>query len=387
MNIPFNRLFTTGREMIYMQDCLERGQIGGNGYYTDLAQRLLVDKFGCRKALLTTSGTSALEFAALLIDLQPGDEVIMPSFTFVSSANAVLLRGARPVFVDINPQTLNIDVEAIEAKISERTRAIIPVHYAGVACEMNEIMAIAQRHNLFVIEDAAQAVNALYEDKYLGTIGHLGCYSFHATKNIGCGEGGALLINSNNPQILERAELLWEKGTNRQQFLQGQADKYTWMDVGSSFLLADLLAAYLYAQLEAVDDITSRREQISNYYAEHLGDFQNSGLIRLPWLPPGARSNYHLFCLLLNSIQARNTLMDRLKQRGIQSTFHYIPLHSSPMGQKLGYQARDLPVTEATSQQLLRLPLYPTMTQAEVDYVLENLMTVLGELSGRPGPA
>ncbi len=382
MKIPFNKLHLSGHEMTYMQDCLERGQIGGNGRYTAKVQQFIQDRFGCSKVLLTTSGTSALEFASLLMDLQPGDEVIMPSFTFVSSANAVMLRGARPVFADIDPATLNMDADSIEAHINEHTRAVIPVHYAGTACEMDQIMDIAERHDLMIVEDAAQAVNASYKGKYLGSIGHLGCYSFHATKNIACGEGGALLINTDDPQIRERADLLWEKGTNRQLFLLGQADKYTWMDIGSSFLLADILAAYLLAQFEDLDTITRRREHIYNRYYENLQPFQAAGMIQLPAIPPGVSSNYHLFYLILNSNQERNWVMRRLNQVGIQSTFHYVPLHSSPMGQKLGYQSLDLPVTEDMSQRLLRLPLYPSLTPTETDFIVENLIGILGELSG-----
>lgn len=380
MKIPFNKVYITGQEMTYVQDCLARGQIGGNGSYTDKVQRFIADRFDCRKVLLTTSGTTALEMATMLIGLQPGDEVIMPSFNFVSSANAVLLRGARPVFVDIDPETLNIDVSAIEAHINTRTKAIIPVHYAGVACKMDQIMDIARGHNLIVIEDAAQAVNAAYQDKYLGTIGHLGCYSFHATKNISCGEGGALLINTSEPNILERADILWEKGTNRRQFMQGQTDKYTWMDIGSSFLPADILAAILYAQLAEVDHITRRREEIYRCYLDLLQPYQSQGLLSLPNIPPGIRSNYHIFYCLLTSSLERSLVIDHLRQYGIQSTFHYVPLHSSPMGLKLGYKAADLPITERLSQNLLRLPLYPSLSQEEVDYVIKHVSVALEEL-------
>jgi dTDP-4-amino-4,6-dideoxygalactose transaminase len=364
-----------------MQDCLVRGDISGSGYYTHKVQEYLQNKFDCRKALLTTSGTTALEMAALLINLQPGDEVIMPSFTFVSTANAVMLRGAAPVFVDIDPATLNIDPEKIEDKINDHTRAIIPVHYAGIACDMDHIMEIATHNNLLVIEDAAQAVNSSYKGKYLGTIGHIGCYSFHGTKNIVCGEGGAIVINTGEQRLLERADLIWEKGTNRQQYLQGQVDKYTWMDLGSSCLPADILAAFLYAQLEDMQLITSKRESIYQYYYNHLREYQLRGLIRLPLIPEMAQTNYHIFYLLLQSAENRNFVLEALRSRGINASFHFIPLHSSPMGRQLGYQPDDLPVTEETSSTLLRLPIYPQMNLDEQRYVVENVKAILDRLN------
>jgi len=381
MKIPFNKTYTSGRELGYMQDCLVRGDISGSGYYTHKVQEYLQNKFDCRKALLTTSGTTALEMAALLINLQPGDEVIMPSFTFVSTANAVMLRGAAPVFVDIDPATLNIDPEKIEDKINDHTRAIIPVHYAGIACDMDHIMEIATHNNLLVIEDAAQAVNSSYKGKYLGTIGHIGCYSFHGTKNIVCGEGGAIVINTGEQRLLERADLIWEKGTNRQQYLQGQVDKYTWMDLGSSCLPADILAAFLYAQLEDMQLITSKRESIYQYYYNHLREYQLRGLIRLPLIPEMAQTNYHIFYLLLQSAENRNFVLEALRSRGINASFHFIPLHSSPMGRQLGYQPDDLPVTEETSSTLLRLPIYPQMNLDEQRYVVENVKAILDRLN------
>ena len=381
MKIPFNKTYTSGRELGYMQDCLVRGDISGSGYYTHKVQEYLQNKFDCRKALLTTSGTTALEMAALLINLQPGDEVIMPSFTFVSTANAVMLRGAAPVFVDIDPATLNIDPEKIEDKINDHTRAIIPVHYAGIACDMDHIMEIATHNNLLVIEDAAQAVNSSYKGKYLGTIGHIGCYSFHGTKNIVCGEGGAIVINTGEQRLLERADLIWEKGTNRQQYLQGQVDKYTWMDLGSSCLPADILAAFLYAQLEDMQLITSKRESIYQYYYTHLWEYQMRGLIRLPLIPEMAQTNYHIFYLLLQSAENRNFVLEALRSRGINASFHFIPLHSSPMGRQLGYQPDDLPVTEETSSTLLRLPIYPQMNLDEQRYVVENVKAILDRLN------
>ena len=381
MKIPFNKIYTSGRELGYMQDCLVRGDISGSGYYTHKAQEYLQNKFDCRKALLTTSGTTALEMAALLINLQPGDEVIMPSFTFVSTANAVMLRGALPVFVDIDPATLNIDPAKIKDKINERTKAIIPVHYAGIACDMERIMEIAAQNNLYVIEDAAQAVNSSFNGKYLGTIGHIGCYSFHGTKNIVCGEGGAIVINTGEQRLLERADLIWEKGTNRQQYLQGQVDKYTWMDLGSSYLPADILAAFLYAQLEDMQLITSKRESIYQYYYNHLREYQLRGLIRLPLVPEMAQTNYHIFYLLLQSAENRNFVLEALRSRGINASFHFIPLHSSPMGRQLGYKPDDLPVTEETSSTLLRLPIYPQMNLDEQRCVVENVKAILDRLN------
>lgn len=380
VNIPFNKLYTCGREMEYMRDCLDRGQIAGDGRYTGLVHDFIQQRFGGGRVFLTTSGTAALEMAALLIDLQPGDEVLMPSFAFASAANAVMLRGARPVFVDIDPATLNIAAEMIEARITGRTRAIMPVHYAGVACAMDEIMSIAGRHQLMVIEDAAQAVNATYRGRHLGTVGQLGCFSFHATKNIACGEGGALLLNTADPVMIERADILWEKGTNRRQFLLGRTDRYTWMDVGSSYLPADLLAAFLYAQLEQMEEITARRRCIYEYYFHALQSFADSGLVGLPHLPGEAGPNYHIFYCIFKNRRQRDWVMDKLAAIGIQSTFHFVPLHSSPMGIRLGYQASDLPVTEDLSSRLLRLPLYPDLSPAELEYISQNLGAILREL-------
>jgi len=379
--IPFNKIYTSGRELSYMQDCLLRGDIAGDGYYTRKVQNFIQHKFDCRKVMLTTSGTTALEMAALLINLQPGDEVIMPSFTFVSTANAVLLRGARPVFIDIDRETLNIDIEKIKDKINRHTKAIIPVHYGGIACDMDKIMDIAHRNNLFVIEDAAQAVNSTYKGKYLGTIGHIGCYSFHGTKNYVCGEGGAILLNTNDKHLLDRAELIWEKGTNRSQFLRGQADKYTWMEIGSSYLPSDILSAFLYAQLEEMDLIAARREKVFNCYYHSLLEYHMAGLIKLPLISAEAQSNYHTFYCVFSSTKQRNYVMNGLGTKGIQASFHYIPLHSSPMGRTLGYKANDLPITEEISGNIMRLPLYPQMSYADQNYVIENLKNILDELN------
>lgn len=380
MIIPSNKFYTTGRELEYMQNCLSNQSIDSNGFYTSKVQDWIGKTFNCPKVLLTTSATSALEMACLLLDLQPGDEVILPSFTFVSTANAVLLRGARPVFVDIQPGTLNLDPDNLQEKISSRTRAVIPVHYAGVACDMEAIMSIAQQYELSVIEDAAQAMNAKYKDSYLGTIGDLGCFSFHSTKNLVCGEGGALLLNRDNTEMLERAEIVWEKGTNRNQFLRCQVDKYSWVDIGSSYAPSDLLAAFLYAQLESMDAISIAREKVYQYFYSYLQSFERQDLIILPEIPSWAKSNYHIFYLLLNSNSQRNQVMNDLRSNGVGASFHFIPLHSSPMGQRLGYRPGDLPITEELSSRLLRLPIYPQMSMDEQTYVMEALSQSLQSL-------
>ena len=380
MKIPFNKSFISGHEIEYMKDCISRDMIAGNGYYTQKVQDFISQNFSCPRVLLTTSGTSALEMAALLIGLKPGDEVIMPSFTFVSTANAVLLRGARPVFTEISKDTCNMDADDIEHRINEQTKAIIPVHYAGIACDMEKIIKIAREKELLVIEDAAQAVNASYDGRYLGTIGDIGAYSFHGTKNYVCGEGGALLLNLPDKNIMEEAEIIWEKGTNRHQFLRGQIDKYTWISPGSSYPPSDILAAFLYAQLEEMNNIQALREKIYKFYYNNLLAYQEKGLIKLPIIPEKARSNYHIFYLLFNSCEDRDYALYKLNSKGIGASFHYIPLHNSPMGKRLGYKEGALPVTEEVSQTLLRLPLYPHMTDSEQSYILDNLRVILDRL-------
>jgi len=382
MIIPFNKLYMSGREIEYMKDCIDKQSISGSGYYTHKVQEYISHNFACPKVLLTTSGTSALEMAMLLIDLQPGDEVIMPAFTFVSTANAVLLRGARPVFAEIRKDTLNIDPGDIKNRISKRTKAVIPIHYAGAACDMDEIMEIARQKDILVIEDAAQGVNATYKGKYLGTIGNIGCYSFHGTKNYVCGEGGALLLNDNDEGLFDKAEIIWEKGTNRSKFLRGQVDKYTWTDIGSSYLPADILAAFLYAQLEELDCIHTAREKLYNNYYNNMLEYERKGLLRLPFIPPSSQSNYHIFYMLFNSVNQRDYVMNKLRDRGVSACFHYIPLHTSPMGKRLGYKKGDFVVTEETSENLLRLPLYPHMSDVEQTYVIDNLREILDELLG-----
>lgn len=384
MHIPFNRPFFTGNESRYMEDVLhslsDGGHICGDGKYTRLVQDFFQTTFGARKILMTTSCTSALELATQLLDLKRGDEVIVPSYTFSSTVNPVLLAGATPVFTDIQRDTLNLDPDSIRKKITQKTRAIYPVHYGGVSCAMDEIMEIAQEHNLKVVEDAAQGVNAKYKGKYLGTIGDFGCYSFHETKNYVCGEGGALLINSDDPKIIERAEIIREKGTNRSKFHRGEVDKYTWVEVGSSYLPSDLLAAFLYAQLERLDEIQKMRMEIWNSYYSELKSFEDAGNIRLPDVPDYAEHNAHLFYVLFNDEQTRDRVMNQLKDEGIHAVFHYVPLHSAPVGLSLGYRKEDLPVTKEMSGRLLRLPIYAGMTQEQFTYIRDRLFTILDAL-------
>jgi dTDP-4-amino-4,6-dideoxygalactose transaminase len=371
-HIPFNRPFIVGKELFYISQAVVEGNISGDGRFTRSCQEWMEHKFGAKKVLLTNSCTSALEIAAMLCDIQPGDEAVMPSFTFVSTANAFALRGAHIAFVDIRRDTLNIDEELIEAAITERTKAIVPVHYAGVACEMDTILDIAQRYDLLVVEDAAQGVNATYKGRYLGTIGHLGTYSFHETKNFICGEGGALVIN--DERFIERAEIIREKGTNRSQFFRGEVDKYTWLDIGSSYLPSEIIAAFLYAQLEEADTITRKREAIFNYYAERLQPLQDRGLLQLPSSPAECKHNGHMFYILvLASINDRDKLIAHLEKRDIYAIFHYVPLHTSPMGLKMGYKRGDLPRTEDLSACLIRLPCYFELTREEQNRVISEI--------------
>jgi dTDP-4-amino-4,6-dideoxygalactose transaminase len=370
--IPFNKPCIVGSELIYVAQAVAGGHASGDGPFTRRAQTMMEQRFGARRVLLTTSCTAALEMAALLCDLRPCDEVILPSYTFVSTANAVVLRGAKPVFVDIRPDTLNIDERLIEAAVTPRTRAIFPIHYAGVACEMDAIMAIANRHGLLVVEDAAQGVFARYKDQWLGTIGHLGCYSFHETKNVSCGEGGALVIN--DPALEKRAEILREKGTNRSQFLRGQVDKYTWVDVGSSYVPSDMLAAYLVGQLEHADTITARRGEIFDHYATALAPLIERGLIRIPTVPQYCTPNYHMFYVLTADIAERTALIAHLRAAGILAVFHYVPLHTSPFARSLGIPPRDLPMTDDLSARLVRLPMYFDLTHRDVDAITSCML-------------
>jgi dTDP-4-amino-4,6-dideoxygalactose transaminase len=371
LKIPFNRPHLTGRELHYIGEAHCGNRLAGDGPFTAKCERWLEEKTSSARALLTHSCTAALEMAALLLDLKPGDEVIMPSYTFVSTANAFVLRRAVPVFVDIREDTLNLDEEAIEAVITARTRAVVPVHYAGVACEMDAIVAIANAYGLSVVEDAAQGQMASYKGRALGGIGALGAFSFHETKNIISGEGGCLFVN--DTALVERAEILREKGTDRSRFYRGQVDKYTWQDVGSSFLPGELVAAFLWAQLEGAADITARRLAIWNSYHEALRPLAEPGLIKQPFIPPDCEHNGHMYYVVLANGIDRSTVLDSLSSSGINSVFHYVPLHSSPAGRRFGRTAGKLPVTEAISQQLIRLPLWVEMTESDVGRVVEAL--------------
>jgi len=370
--IPFNKPFIIGRELEYITQAVALGHLSGDGPFTKKCHAWMEQKFGAKKVLLTHSCTAALEMAAILADIQPGDEVIMPSYTFVSTANAFVLRGAVPVWCDIREDTLNIDETKIEALITPKTKAIVPVHYAGVGCEMDAIMEIAERHTLLVIEDAAQAVNATYKGRYLGTIGHFGCYSFHETKNFISGEGGALVIN--NGRFVERAEIIREKGTNRSKFFRGQVDKYTWVDVGSSFLPSELVAAFLYAQLEEVDKINEKRLSIWTAYYEGLKTLADTGNLRLPIIPSHCGHNAHMFYILLPTLEQRDALIAALKEQGIMTVFHYIPLHTAPMGRAVHPLIPSLPVTEELAPRLLRLPMFHELTEDCIRRIVEAIV-------------
>jgi len=369
--IPFNRPFIAGKELYYIAQAVTYGNIAGDGHFTQACARLMETKFKIPRVLMTPSCTASLEMAAMLCNLGPGDEVIMPSYTFVSTANAVVLQGARPVFVDIRPDTLNMDETLIESAITPQTKAIFPVHYAGVACEMDTIMDIAARHNLIVVEDAAQGVGATYKGRALGSIGHLGTYSFHETKNFTCGEGGALCINA--PQFVERAEIIRDKGTNRKQFLRGQTDKYTWVDKGSSYVPSEISCAFLFGQLELMEMISARRRQIYETYRELLAECEQEGRLRLPRVPPECVGNCHMFYVLMPDRDTRDGALDYLRGQGIHSVFHYVPLHSSPMGQHFGSGNRELPNTDDLSGRLIRLPLFFDITKAKQQAVTGQL--------------
>ena len=346
-------------------------KLSGDGHYTKKCNEWFEDNFSCNKALLTTSCTHALEMGALLTEIKPGDEVIMPSYTFVSTANAFVLRGAKIVFVDIRPDTMNIDENLIEDAITDKTKAIVPVHYAGVSCEMDKIMEIANEYNLYVIEDAAQGVMATYKGKPLGTIGDIGCYSFHDTKNYTSGEGGAILLN--NDKFIERAEIIREKGTNRSKFIRGQVDKYTWVDVGSSYLPSELNAAYLYPQLEDAEEINNDRLQSWNLYYDNLKELENKGYIELPFIPKNCEHNAHMFYIKVEDINERTELISHLKENDIQAVFHYIPLHSSRAGKKFGRFHGEDRYTTKESERLLRLPMYYGLEIENVVYIIEKI--------------
>ncbi|QBR49965.1 dTDP-4-amino-4,6-dideoxygalactose transaminase [Erwinia billingiae] len=372
--IPFNAPPIVGTELDYMKSAMGSGKLCGDGGFTRRCQQWMENKFGSKKVLLTPSCTASLEMAAILIDIQPGDEVIMPSYTFVSTANAFVLRGATIVFVDIRPDTLNMDETLIEAAITDKTKAIVPVHYAGVSCDMDVIMALAAKHHLFVVEDAAQGVMSTWKGKALGTIGHIGCFSFHETKNYTAGgEGGATLIN--DPALVERAEIIREKGTNRSQFFRGQVDKYTWRDIGSSYLMADLQAAYLWAQLEAASAINAQRLRLWQNYYSALQPIAASGRITLPTIPSTCQHNAHMFYIKLHDIDDRTALINWLKEAEILAVFHYIPLHSSPAGQRFGRFHGEDRYTQSESERLLRLPLFYNLTDNNQQTVINSLLS------------
>ncbi len=366
--IPFNRPFVTGNEFEYIRQAIARSHLSGGGEFSRACQTWLERQVGCQKALLTHSCTGALEMTALLCDVQPGDELIMPSFTFVSTANAFALRGGVPVFVDIRPDTLNLDERAIEGAITPRTKAIVPVHYAGVACEMDAIRAVAERHGLLVIEDAAQALMAFYKRRPLGSFGHLAATSFHETKNVTSGEGGALLIN--DPLFIDQAEIVREKGTDRSQFFRGQVDKYTWLRLGSSYLPSEISAAFLWAQLQAAASITERRLALWSTYYAAFAELERQGAVRRPIVPAECRHNGHLF-YLLPDLKCRTVVLNKLRSAGIDAVFHYVPLHTSAAGRKHGRPQGPLPHTEDVADRLVRLPLWVEMTEGQIQTVID----------------
>ena len=374
LEIPFNKPYMTGKELLYITQAHADGHLAGDGVFTKRCNAWLERRIGCAKALLTHSCTAALEMAAILAEIHPGDEIIMPSYTFVSTANAFVLRGGVPVFVDIRPDTLNLDETKIEAAVTGRTKAIVPVHYAGVGCEMDAIMEIAERYGLLVIEDAAQGIMSSYKSRPLGSMGHMAAVSFHETKNIISGEGGALLIN--DPRFIERAEIIREKGTNRSQFFRGEIDKYTWVDVGSSYLPSELIAAFLWAQMEEADGITRRRLAIWGTYHDAFAEPERAGRLRRPAAPAHCSHNAHMYYLLLPGLERRSDFIAFLKKKGIHAVFHYVPLDSSPAGRRCGRRGCDLPVTDNLSGRLVRLPLWLGI-EAHMDYVVECMLKFL----------
>ena len=368
MKVDFNRPITVGKEFEYMRQAIDNAHISGDGAFTKKCHALLEHEHGVAKALLTTSCTHALEMSAILLDIQPGDEVIIPDFTFVSTVNAFVLRGAKPVFLDVRPDTLNLDESKLEAAITPRTKAIVPVHYAGVGCDMDSIMDVAQRHNVAVVEDNAHGLFGKYKGKYLGTFGCMAAQSFHETKNLTSGEGGALLINDR--ELAERAEIIREKGTNRSRFFRGQVDKYTWVDIGSSYLPSDILAAFLYAQFEQREKIQLHRKQVWEMYYAGLKDWASAHGVQLPFVPEDCGQAYHMFYMLMPNLDLRQKMIMHLRERGIISVFHYLPLHLSDMGQTFGGHAGDCPVTESVSDRLIRLPFHNALTSSDQEIVI-----------------
>lgn len=379
LSIPFNRPSLVGNEIKYIRDAVRRGQLAGDGLYTHSCSELICRLTGVEKTLLTHSCTAALEMAAILCELAPGDEVILPSFTFVSTANAVVLRGATPVFVDIDPQTLNIDPAAVAEAVTPRTRAIFAVHYAGFPADMDALAAIARRHGLMLVEDAAQALGSTYKGRPAGSLGDMAAFSFHETKNIISGEGGALTIN--RPELVEKAEVIREKGTNRSRFFRGQVDKYTWVDLGSSYLPGELIAAYLLAQLESEAAIRVRRLAVFDAYAEAFAPLARKGVVELPRIPADCTGNGHMFYFLFPDLAARSRFIAGMKERGIVTPFHYVPLHNAPAGLKYGRSHGTLPVTERISETLVRLPMYFDLG-SDIEAVIETAYEVLGEQEG-----
>ncbi len=371
LRVDFNRPVVVGNELKYIQQAIENGHLSGDGEFSKKCHTLLEHELGVKKVLLTTSCTHALEMAAILLNIKPGDEVIVPDFTFVSTINAFVLRGAQPVFVDIRPDTLNLDEKLLDETITPRTRVIVAVHYAGVACEMDSILEITQKHNLSLVEDNAHALFGKYKGRYLGTFGSLAAQSFHETKNFTSGEGGALLIN--DLVLCERAEIIREKGTDRSRFFRGQVDKYSWVDIGSSYLPSELLAAYLYAQLEARQKIQDHRRRVWEIYEAGLKDWAKSHGVKLPFIPDHCEQPYHMFYLLLPTLELRQALIKHLRNQGIYAVFHYLPLHLSEMGKKFNGHAGDCPVTERVSDQLVRLPFHNALTASEQEMVIEAI--------------
>jgi dTDP-4-amino-4,6-dideoxygalactose transaminase len=379
--IPFNRPFTTGREFDHVREAIENGHLAGSGPFTERCSKWLEERIGSDHVLLTHSCTAALEMAVMLLDIGPGDEVVMPSFTFVSTATAVVVRGGTPVFVDVRPDTLNIDEEKVRAAITPATKAVLVVHYAGVGCAMNELAAVADETGVALVEDAAHGILATYEDRPLGSFGPLAALSFHETKNVHCGEGGALLIN--DPAYRERAEILLDKGTNRRRYFRGQVDKYSWVDVGSSYAPSEINAAFLWAQLEDADEITARRLAIWSRYHEAFAGLEERGMARRPVTPDSCVHNAHMYYLLLPDLERRSRLITDLKETGIHAVFHYVPLHSSDAGSRFGRQAGDLTVTEDASDRLVRLPLWPGMTDEDVERVIDAVESTVARVAGR----
>jgi dTDP-4-amino-4,6-dideoxygalactose transaminase len=379
--IEFHKIYLSGKERKYIEDALNKGSISGDGFYTKKVSKFLEEKFDLIKVLMTTSATHALEMAAQLIDLKEGDEVIMPSFSFSSTANAVIKTGAKPVFAEVKLNSFNLDPADFESKITTRTKAVIPVHYAGISCEMKEIKKIAKKNNIYIIEDAAHAVNSFYQGKAAGSMGDFGCYSFHGSKNFVSGEGGAIIINSDQHKLIEKAEIIREKGTNRSSFLRGEIDKYNWVGKGSSYLPSDILMALLLAQLEQIDYITKQRKQIFEFYNQHLKEFLADDFLEIiPQIPEDRQSNYHLYYLKFKNQKIRDYILKKLSNKGIETAFHFQPLHASPMGKKIGYQKRDLQLTNDIAASMLRLPIYPGLSAANLNYIIAELRNIFLEI-------